>query len=144
MTDKELAAIRARWAAAASGPWYDTDLPDGTLRVSFLPLVGAREVPDRAPADWPAFAVCVIFPGSMEDYEGEDLRTARAIAAPPVDVATLLGEVDRLRGAILLALSHCVYCCRGECHAEAHTWLRQAGDFTKQQIMAESDRRRAP
>lgn len=100
MTDDDLAAIRARWAAAAPGPWFDTDQPDGTLRVSFLPLVTGGEVPVHAPADWGAYAVCVVFPGDMEEYEGEDLRNARAIAAAPTDVAALLAHIDTLTAAL--------------------------------------------
>lgn len=94
--EADLAAISARWAHAASGPWCDdVDGENGVLRVWF------RETPGDDiggfPAGYDLTVACVVFPGDMETYEGSDFRTARALSQAPSDIATLLAEVRRLR-----------------------------------------------
>lgn len=94
--------IRARWQAATPGPWFETDLPDGVLRVAFVPLRDGH-VPAVPPMHMEAYSHYVEFPGDMEDYTGADLSTARAIAAAPTDIATLLAALDAVQRQLALA-----------------------------------------
>lgn len=102
-TDKttltRLIAIRLRCEQATPGPWHDTDLPDGTLRISFVPLAGDGGVPDTAPG-FPGYALCAIFPGDAEMYEGEEYGNAAFIAHSRADVPWLLGRLDALEAAL--------------------------------------------
>lgn len=94
-----VAAIRARWARVPTA-WFWTDLPDGVLRVAFVPLTPGGAVPPRPPDGFPGRAWWAQFPGDMAEYEGADLRMAEAIAAAPTDIAALMAQIDALDDAI--------------------------------------------
>lgn len=100
--DARLVEIRARLEKATPGPWHWTDQPDGILSVAFGALNDAGEVDQRYTNVKQGYALCAYFPGSMEDYEGEDLHNAEFIAHCRDDVAyllALLAEQDARAGA---------------------------------------------
>lgn len=89
MSDR-LAEIRERAEAATPGPWQETDQPGGVLQVVFGPLTAKGYVDYEHTNQRSGFALSVVFPGDMEDYEGEDLANAAFIAHSRADVAWLL------------------------------------------------------
>ena len=98
ISDVELYAWGTLCDDATPGPWFDTDQPDGVLRVSFYPLVGGTvpfpPVADRADH---AYATWAEFPGDAESYEWPDWRNAAFIAAARSAMPRLIAEVRRLR-----------------------------------------------
>lgn len=81
----DLQPIKARLAAATPGPWEPAELQGQSRRNSFfsVAVVGRREVRAGIP--------CQAQP---------DERDADLIANAPTDLAALVAEVERLRGAI--------------------------------------------
>lgn len=94
MSDERLAQIRARLAAATPGPWHDTDQDDGVLRVVFGPLHPDGTIYAERTNVAGGYALAAYFPGSMENYEGEDLHNAAFLAHSRADVEYLLAALD--------------------------------------------------
>lgn len=79
MTDEQIDAIAARWAAATPGSWR----------------YGGMSADERAYVEWDGAGNRYTV-ASVSLPVGSASATARAIAAAPADVAALLAEVDRM------------------------------------------------
>jgi hypothetical protein len=89
VTPADIAAIRARLAAATPGPWRVHSRGD-------VALIDPRQ--------WPAWAVADDPDGGEDDFERLVAEATAAdadlIAHAPTDLAALLDEVERLRAQV--------------------------------------------